>query len=93
LYISATLFSTGHPKIRGFIFQGGKPSTQEAIFHAVPMIVFPIFADQDFNANRINEVGAGISMEIGELTEKSLSNAISSVLNNERYGWTKSKPT
>lgn len=31
-----------HPKIRGFLTQAGRPSTQEALYHEVPMITFPI---------------------------------------------------
>lgn len=31
-----------HGKIRGFITQAGRPSMQEAFYHAVPTIAFPI---------------------------------------------------
>lgn len=41
-----------HPKVRAFISHGGLLSTQEAVYHGVPMIVFPIFAEQDYNAQR-----------------------------------------
>jgi glucuronosyltransferase len=74
-----------HPKIRAFISHGGLLGTQEAVYHGVPMIVIPIFAEQDFNAMRTVERGTGISLELSELTEQKLESGIREVLNNKKY--------
>ena len=61
---------------------GGYLGTQEAVYHGVPLIVFPIFAEQDYNAERIHRVGNGIRLEVTTLTEKDLTDAISAILTN-----------
>ena len=53
----------GHPKTRAFITQGGIISVQEALFHAVPMLFVPMFADQSANAHRAMRQGYGIRIE------------------------------
>ncbi len=40
----------GHPTTRAFLTHGGVHSYYEAIYHAVPMVVMPIGADQPDNA-------------------------------------------
>ncbi len=42
-------YCKGHPKCKGFITHGGLLSMQEAVVHAVPMIVFPIFVSDKLN--------------------------------------------
>lgn len=37
-----------HPKIKGFMTQAGRPSTQEALCEAVPLITLPIFGELQF---------------------------------------------
>jgi glucuronosyltransferase len=71
----------GHPKCRGFITHGGLLSMQEAVIHGVPMITFPIFAEQDYNSERLQRTGRGIRLEIGELTQADLETAIHRLLN------------
>jgi len=76
----------GHPKIRLFISHGGLLGTQEALFHAVPTIVIPLFADQDYNADRIESRGRGLSLDIRDMrTPEKLQNAIKEILNNGSY--------
>jgi len=52
---------------------------QEGIHHAVPMIAFPLFAEQDYNAERLAMRGRGISLEISSFTALDLKNAIHQV--------------
>lgn len=56
----------------------------EAICHQVPMVVFPIFAEQDFNGERLQRTGRGITLEITTLTQEQLENAIQKIVHDHR---------
>ena len=71
--------------IRGFITHGGLLSIQEAITYGVPMIAFPLFAEQEYNAYRLELTGRGIKLEIQTLTLKDLDHAISQLLTIKTY--------
>jgi len=73
------------PKCRGFISHGGLLGIQEGTMSGVPMILMPIFAEQDFNALRLERTGRGIKLEVHGLTEKDLTDAIQEILTNPRY--------
>ncbi|CAG7731243.1 unnamed protein product [Allacma fusca] len=74
-----------HPKIKAFITHAGLLGTSEAIVHAVPLIAFPCFAEQDYNSDRMEHVGYGIRMEFVGLKQQDLHNAIVQILTNPRY--------
>jgi glucuronosyltransferase len=74
-----------HPNIKGFITHGGLLGIQEAVCSGVPLIVMPIFAEQDFNANRVHNRRRGIKMELTTLTQADLEKAISSLLTDPSY--------
>ncbi|XP_021953673.1 UDP-glucuronosyltransferase 2B31 isoform X1 [Folsomia candida] len=74
-----------HLKIRAFITQAGRPSVQEAIFNAVPMIAFPILFDQDFNAMQLEERGLTVRLDVHNFTDQNLQSALSSVLYDPRF--------
>ncbi|CAG7721437.1 unnamed protein product [Allacma fusca] len=74
-----------HPRIRGFITQGGQVSIQEAIYNAVPVIIIPVNGDQDYNAKRVRVMGNGIEVELYGMTSEVLSDAISRLLEDKRY--------
>ena len=63
---------------------GGLLSTQEIIYHGVPAIYFPIFADQDKNSQHAAAIGLGKVLEILDLKESELEEAIKEVLENPR---------
>jgi glucuronosyltransferase len=48
------------------------------------MIIFPIFADQDFNANSLESKGLCIKMEFASFTQNELENGISELVSNEQ---------
>ncbi|ODM98012.1 UDP-glucuronosyltransferase 2B20 [Orchesella cincta] len=75
----------GHKNIKIFITHGGLLSTQEAVFHGVPLIGFPFFADQDLNIIQAEKAGFALSLEINEFTEEMLEDAINKVLTNDSY--------
>ncbi|CAL8110972.1 unnamed protein product [Orchesella dallaii] len=73
-----------HPKIRGFVTQGGRPSTHEALCYAVPLITIPMFADQDFNANRLESIGAAIQIDIKNMSSALLKASIEELIQNQQ---------
>ncbi|XP_046442503.1 uncharacterized protein LOC124192956 isoform X1 [Daphnia pulex] len=50
----------GHPKIRLLITHGGLNSKQEAVYHGVPFIALPVFADQPINAQKAHDDGYAV---------------------------------
>lgn len=74
----------GHPKARLFITHGGLFSNQEAVYHGVPLIALPVFADQPINAQKIHDDGYGILLNWDNLTEQNLYEAIQEILINTR---------
>jgi len=73
-----------HPRCKGFITHGGLGSIHEAMYYAVPLIVMPIFVDQDYNAERIRRLGHGLSLEITTITQVQLETAIKKIINDPR---------
>ena len=65
---------------------GGLLSIQEATYYGVPLIVFPIFAEQDYNAEIIHRTGTGLRLEISRISKVELENAINQLLTNSRFG-------
>jgi len=77
----------GHPKARLFITHGGLFSNQEAVYHGVPLISMPVFADQFINAQKAQDDGYAIHFDWDKvLHENALYDAIQQVLNDPRYG-------
>jgi glucuronosyltransferase len=58
---------------------------QEAINRGVPLLGIPIFGDQSMNMGKAVSAGYGVMVEIGNVTEDSLTWAISEILENPRY--------
>ena len=75
----------GHPKARLFITHGGLCSKQEAVYHGVPLISMPVFADQFINAQKAHDDGYAIRFDWDKVAEEdALYDAIQQVLNNPR---------
>lgn len=74
-----------HRNARLFISHGGLLSKQETVFHGVPAIFLPIFADQPINAQKAEDDGYAIRLDLGKLTEEMLYNSIQAILTNPRY--------
>ncbi|XP_021956809.1 UDP-glucuronosyltransferase 1-7C [Folsomia candida] len=74
-----------HPKIRAFITHGGLLGIQEAICNGVPLIAFPVFAEQDYNANKLEWRKVGVQLEITTITEDKFTTAIRRVLDDKEF--------
>jgi glucuronosyltransferase len=76
----------GHPKARLFITHGGLCSNQEAVYHGVPLIAMPVFADQFINAQKAHDDGYAIRFEWDKMAQEgALYEVIQQVLNNSKY--------
>ncbi|XP_038210097.1 UDP-glycosyltransferase UGT5-like [Zerene cesonia] len=74
-----------HPHIKVFISHGGLIGTQEAIYHGVPIIGIPIYADQFNNLLLAQQIGFGKVMRYQDINETVLETILHDVLNNKSY--------
>ncbi|XP_025833343.1 UDP-glucuronosyltransferase 2B2-like isoform X3 [Agrilus planipennis] len=74
-----------HPNLKLFITHGGLLSNIEAIYHGVPLLVIPIFAEQFMNAADIESLGYGLKLYYADITEENFSYLVNELLNNTRY--------
>ena len=75
----------GDKRCRLFITHGGHGSTQEAVYHGVPLIGIPMFGDQPANMRKAESLGYGITLEFSELTEDILTDAVNNILQKPEY--------
>ncbi|NXC31197.1 UD11 glucuronosyltransferase, partial [Campylorhamphus procurvoides] len=73
-----------HPKTRAFITHGGSHGVYEGICNAVPMVLMPLFGDQMDNAKRVESRGAGLTLNILEMTSQDISTALKAVINDKK---------
>ncbi|XP_071977586.1 UDP-glucuronosyltransferase 1A1-like isoform X2 [Engystomops pustulosus] len=74
-----------HPKARAFITHAGSHGIYEGICNAVPMVMLPLFGDQMDNAKRIESRGAGLTLNVLDMTPEDLSDALDAVINVPSY--------
>ncbi|XP_046947405.1 UDP-glucuronosyltransferase 2A1 isoform X5 [Lynx rufus] len=75
----------GHPKTKAFITHGGTNGIYEAIYHGVPMVGVPMFADQPDNIAHMKAKGAAVEVNINTMTSGDLLNALRTVINEPSY--------
>ena len=75
----------GNPKIKLFITHGGANSQFESLYHSVPMITFPIFGDQPYNARRTQSKGVAITMNVHTFSADDLTKNILHMASNNSY--------
>ncbi|XP_016084741.1 UDP-glucuronosyltransferase 2C1-like isoform X1 [Sinocyclocheilus grahami] len=75
----------GHPKTKAFITHGGTNGLYEAIYHGVPMVGLPLFADQPDNLMHMKTKGAAVVLDINKMQSEDLVDALKTVLNNPSY--------
>lgn len=75
----------GHNKTRLFITHCGRNGQHEALYNGVPMLGFPLFAEQMWNCDRAVSKGLGLSMDIKSFTASELYDNIQIMLSNAAY--------
>lgn len=71
---------SGHPKIKVFVNHGGPLSIQEAMYHGVPVIVFPLTTEGEKQAKLVQNFGIGIKLDIALFTQYELTTTIRTIL-------------
>ncbi|XP_030647799.1 UDP-glucuronosyltransferase 2A2-like isoform X4 [Chanos chanos] len=75
----------GHPKTKAFITHGGTNGIYEAIYHGVPMVGIPMFADQPDNMVHMKSKGAAVIMDFISMETKDLVDGLKAVINDPSY--------
>ncbi|XP_066135942.1 UDP-glucuronosyltransferase 2A1 isoform X3 [Saccopteryx bilineata] len=75
----------GHPKAKAFITHGGTNGIYEAIYHGIPMVGVPMFADQHDNIAHMKAKGAAVEVNINTMTSADLLNALRIIINEPSY--------
>ena len=73
------------PHAAAMVGHGGFGTTLVGLAGGVPMVVVPLFADQPYNARRVEAIGAGIVLDGGAGAVGKLAGAVGSVLDDSRY--------
>ncbi|KAM4615222.1 UDP-glucuronosyltransferase 2C1-like [Polymixia lowei] len=75
----------GHPKTKAFITHGGTNGLYEAIYHAVPIVGMPLFADQPHNIEHMKNRGAAVMLDINKMTSEDIVDALKAVTEDPSY--------
>ncbi|XP_038190122.1 UDP-glucuronosyltransferase 2A2 isoform X2 [Arvicola amphibius] len=75
----------GHPKTRAFITHGGTNGIYEAIYHGIPMVGVPMFADQPDNIAHMKAKGAAVEVNMNTMSSADFLNAVRTVINDPSY--------
>lgn len=73
-----------HPKVKLFISHGGISGVYETVDAGVPLLGFPLFYDQSRNIEHLVDVGMAKSMDVLNVSEDVLLNAITELINNKK---------
>ncbi|WP_439656159.1 glycosyltransferase [Lentzea sp. HUAS TT2] len=68
-----------------FVTHGGYSGVREALTAGVPMVALPLFVDQPRNADRIQDLGVGVRVDVKELTAAVLAERVQHVLDTRAY--------
>ncbi|XP_075853925.1 UDP-glucuronosyltransferase 2B31-like isoform X2 [Microcebus murinus] len=75
----------GHPKTKAFVTHGGANGVYEAIYHGVPMVGIPLFADQPDNIAHMKAKGAAVRVDFNTMSSTDLLSALKTVINDPMY--------
>lgn len=71
-----------HPNIKAFITHGGLGGNTEAVYHGVPMVGIPLFADQKTNIDNAVKAGYAVRISYDDITQETVDKALEEILNN-----------
>ena len=69
-----------HPNLRAFVTHGGLLSTQESLYHSVPLVGVPLANDQEANLQRAERNGFAIRLDLQTLKKEEFLAAIKRAL-------------
>ncbi|KAI6184589.1 Glucuronosyltransferase [Aphelenchoides bicaudatus] len=72
-------------RVKAFISNGGQQSYMEASVAGVPQLIIPQFADQFYTAACVERNGQGLRLSKSNVTEKSMTGALTEMLYNKKY--------
>ncbi|XP_012674132.2 UDP-glucuronosyltransferase 2C1-like isoform X2 [Clupea harengus] len=75
----------GHPKTKAFITHGGSNGLYEAIYHGVPLVGIPLFADQPDNIFILEKKGVAVNLDLYHMDSDDLVEGLRTVINNPLY--------
>ncbi|KAM5271740.1 UDP-glucuronosyltransferase 2B17-like [Ctenodactylus gundi] len=75
----------GHPKTKVFITHGGANGIYEAIYHGIPMVAIPLFADQPHNIAVMKAKGAALRLDFHTFSSTDLLNALETAIYDPSY--------
>ena len=75
----------GHPSTKVFVTHGGLNSVLESVYHAVPMVVLPLFGDQHVQALLVKMRELGVSLDKKVVKSDEIAKSIIEVANNKKY--------
>jgi len=70
---------------RLFITHGGLLSVQEAVFHGVPLLGIPLFADQDGNLEQAFHRGFSLTLEFQDISEELVMEKVTRILDDSSF--------
>ena len=73
------------PRVQIFISHGGFNSVIESVYHAKPLIIFPLWGDQSANAAAAETKGVAIRMDISDFSSEALLSNINKLLHDPTY--------
>ncbi|KAH8261353.1 hypothetical protein KR044_007857, partial [Drosophila immigrans] len=74
-----------HPNVKVFIAHGGLFGTQEAVYHGVPVLGMPVYADQNLNIKKGQSAGFALGVDYRTVTEQELRHSLTELLENPKY--------
>ena len=74
-----------HKDIKAFVSHVGHNSLYEAAYHGVPVVAFPLFADQHGNAKKAENFGLGLSVDYKTTNVQQFLEILESVIYEPRY--------